>query len=264
MRIATWNVNSLRVRLELVLNWLREDGPEVVCLQETKVTDDLFPCESLREAGYEVVFSGQKTYNGVAILSRHPIRDVRTALPGAPGDDEKRFIAARIEGMHIINVYVPNGQAVGSPKFQYKLDWLNCLQTFLQDTYTPEDALVLCGDFNIAPEARDVYDPVVLDGEVLFHPDERAAFARFIAWGLGDTFRLHHEEPGVYSWWDYRGGAFRRNLGLRIDHILVTPPLARQCTAVTLERELRRLPKPSDHIPVVATFQDRCPLASGR
>jgi len=255
MRIATWNVNSLRVRLELALDWLREDGPEVVCLQETKVTDDLFPCEPLREAGYEVVFSGQKTYNGVAILSRHPIRDVRTALPGAPGDDEKRFIAACIEGMHVINVYVPNGQAVGSPKFQYKLDWLNCLQMFLQATYTPEDALVLCGDFNIAPEARDVYDPVALDGEVLFHPDERAAFARFIAWGLGDTFRLHHEEPGVYSWWDYRGGAFRRNLGFRIDHILATPPLARQCTAVTLERELRRLSKPSDHIPVVATFQ---------
>ena len=264
MRIATWNVNSLRVRLELALDWLREDGPEVVCLQETKVTDDLFPRGPLLEAGYEVAFSGQKTYNGVAILSRHPIRDVRTALPGAPGDDEKRFIAARIEGMQVINVYVPNGQAVGSPKFQYKLDWLNCLQTFLQATYTPEDALVLCGDFNIAPEARDVYDPVALDGEVLYHPAERAAFARFIAWGLGDTFRLHHEEPGWYSWWDYRGGAFRRNLGLRIDHILATPPLARQCTAVTLERELRRLPKPSDHIPVVATFQDRCPLESGR
>jgi exodeoxyribonuclease III len=255
MRIATWNVNSLRVRLELALDWLREDGPEVVCLQETKVTDDLFPREPLLEAGYEVAFSGQKTYNGVAILSRHPMRDVRTTLPGAPGDDEKRFIAARIEGMQVINVYVPNGQAVGSPKFQYKLDWLYCLQTFLQATYTPEDALVLCGDFNIAPEARDVYDPVALDGEVLYHPAERAAFARLIAWGLGDTFRLHHEEPGWYSWWDYRGGAFRRNLGLRIDHVLATPPLARQCTAVTLERELRRLPKPSDHIPVVATFR---------
>jgi exodeoxyribonuclease III len=255
MRIATWNVNSLRVRLELALDWLREDGPEVVCLQETKVTDDLFPREPLLEAGYEVAFSGQKTYNGVAILSRHPMRDVRTTLPGAPGDDEKRFIAARIEGMQVINVYVPNGQAVGSPKFQYKLDWLYCLQTFLQATYTPEDALVLCGDFNIAPEARDVYDPIALDGEVLYHPAERASFARLIAWGLVDTFRLHHEEPGWYSWWDYRGGAFRRNLGFRIDHVLATLPLARQCTAVTLECELRRLPKPSDHIPVVATFR---------
>ena len=256
MRIATWNVNSLRARLELALNWLREDGPDVVCLQETKVTDDLFPREPLMEAGYEVAFSGQKTYNGVAILSRHPIRDVQTVLPEAPGDDEKRFIAARIEGIEVINVYVPNGQEVGSPKFQYKLDWLDCLRTFLKTTYTPEDALVLCGDFNIAPEARDVYDPVALDGEVLFHPDERAAFTRLLEWGLGDTFRLHHDEPGLYSWWDYRGGAFRRNLGIRIDHILATPPLVRQCTAVTLERELRRLPKPSDHIPVVATFQD--------
>jgi exodeoxyribonuclease-3 len=255
MRIATWNVNSLRVRLDLALDWLREEGPDVVCLQETKVTDDLFPREPLLEAGYEVAFSGQKTYNGVAILSRHPIRDVQTALPTAPGDDEKRFIAAQMEGIQVINVYVPNGQEVGSPKFQYKLDWLDCLHTFLQGTSTPADALVLCGDCNIAPEARDVYDPVALDGDVLFHPDERAAFARLIAWGLGDTFRLHHEEPGLYSWWDYRGGAFRRNLGIRIDHILATPPLARQCTAVTLERELRRLPKPSDHIPVVATFQ---------
>jgi exodeoxyribonuclease-3 len=191
----------------------------------------------------------------VAILSRLPLKDVTMALPDAPGEDEKRFIAATIQGIRVINVYVPNGQEVGSPKFAYKLAWLSCLQTFLDQTHTPQDALILCGDFNIAPEARDIYDPVALDGEVLFHPDERAAFARFLSWGLGDTLRLHHEEAGLYSWWDYRGGAFRRNLGIRIDHILATPLLAQQCTGVVLARDLRRLPKPSDHIPVIATFE---------
>ena len=256
MRIATWNVNSLRARLALVVDWLKQSGPEVVCLQETKVTDDIFPAEPLAEAGYEMVFTGQKTYNGVAILSRLPMQDVVTALPEAPGENEKRFIAATLQGIRVINVYVPNGQEVGSPKFAYKLAWLERLRTFLATTYTPNDALVLCGDFNVAPEARDVYDAEKLDGEVLFHADERAAFARLLAWGLSDTLRLHNDAAGLYSWWDYRAAAFRRNLGLRIDHILVTPPLARRCTAVTFERELRRLPQPSDHIPVVATFRD--------
>jgi exodeoxyribonuclease III len=256
MRIATWNVNSLRARLALVVDWLKQRGPEVVCLQETKVTDDIFPAEPLAEAGYEMVFTGQKTYNGVAILSRLPMQDVVTALPEAPGENEKRFIAATLQGIRVINVYVPNGQEVGSPKFAYKLAWLERLRTFLATAYTPNDALVLCGDFNVAPEARDVYDAEKLDGEVLFHADERAAFARLLAWGLSDTLRLHNDAAGLYSWWDYRAAAFRRNLGLRIDHILVTPPLARRCTAVTFERELRRLPQPSDHIPVVATFRD--------
>lgn len=255
MRLATWNVNSIRARLELLLDWLRQDGPEVVCLQETKVTDALFPREPLAELGYTAAYTGQSAYNGVAILSRLPIDDVLLALPEAPGADEKRFIAATIQGMRIANVYVPNGQSVDSPKFPYKLAWLACLQRFVSTCHTPSEPLVLCGDFNIAPEARDIYDPQGLDGEVLFHPDERAAFTQFLAWGLGDTLRLHHQEAGLYSWWDYRGGAFRRNQGIRIDHILATPALAQRCTAVTLERELRRLPRPSDHIPVVATFE---------
>ncbi len=254
LRIATWNVNSLRVRLETLLPWLVQDSPDVVCLQETKVTDDLFPIQALADVGYQAAFTGQKTYNGVALLSRLPMTDVCVALPGAPPEDAKRFIAATIAGVRVINVYVPNGQAVGSPKFHYKLAWLQALQTFLATTYTPEDGLLLCGDFNIAPEARDVYDVAKAEGEILFHPDERAAFARLLAWGLCDTLRLHHQEGGLYSWWDYRAMAFRRNLGFRIDHILVTPPLVARCTAVTLERELRKLPKPSDHIPVVATF----------
>jgi exodeoxyribonuclease-3 len=255
MRIATWNVNSLRARLGIVLDWLKQDGPDVVCLQETKVTDDIFPVAPLAEIGYQSVFTGQKTYNGVAILSRLPLTDAVMALPEAPGEDEKRFIAATVAGVRVINVYVPNGQEVGSPKFLYKLAWLERLRTFLSTTYSLLDAVLLCGDFNVAPEPRDVYDPVKVDGEILYHPEERAAFARLLAWGLRDTLRLHHETGGLYSWWDYRAAAFRRNLGFRIDHILVTPPLAARCTTVTLERDLRRLPKPSDHIPVVVTLQ---------
>ena len=255
MRIATWNVNSIRARLELVLQWLEQDGPDVVCLQETKVTDDLFPIEPLQDVGYQTMFTGQKTYNGVAILSRFPIADVHTVLPNAPGDDEKRFIAASIEGVRVINVYVPNGREVSSPAFQYKLDWMECLHTYLASMYTLDDAVLLCGDFNLAPEPRDVYDAAKADGHILFHPDERAAFTRLLDWGLCDALRLHHQEAGLYSWWDYRAAAFRRNVGFRIDHLLLTPSLAEQCTDVTLERKLRRQPKPSDHIPVVATFR---------
>jgi exodeoxyribonuclease III len=256
LRIATWNVNSLRVRLETLVPWLTQDGPDVVCLQETKVTDDRFPIQALADLGYQAVFTGQKTYNGVALLSRLPITEVSPALPGAPLEDEKRFIAATIAGVRVLNVYVPNGQAVGSPKFFYKLAWLQALQTFVATAYTPEDVVLVCGDFNIAPEARDVYDAAQAEGGILFHPDERAAFARLLAWGLHDTLRLHRQEGGLYSWWDYRALAFQRNLGFRIDHILVTPPLAARCTTVTLARELRKLPKPSDHIPVIATFRE--------
>jgi exodeoxyribonuclease III len=256
MRIATWNVNSLRARLEIVMDWLTQDGPDVVCLQETKVTDDLFPIEVLATAGYQAVFTGQKTYNGVAILSRLPLTDVMLALPDAPGEDEKRFIAATVAGIRVINIYVPNGQEVGSSKFYYKLAWLERLRTYLAATYTLNDALLLCGDFNVAPEPRDVYDAAQVDGEILFHPEERAAFARLLAWGLRDALRLHHAAGGLYSWWDYRAAAFRRNLGFRIDHILVTPLVAARCTAVTLAQQLRRLPKPSDHIPVIATLED--------
>ncbi len=256
MRIATWNVNSLRVRLDILRQWLTEDGPDVVCLQETKVTDELFPSAELAATGYQAIFTGQKTYNGVAILARQPLTDVVMALPAAPGDDEKRFLAATVGGVRVINVYVPNGQAVDSPKFPYKLQWLACLHTFLLTACSPQEPLILCGDFNIAPEARDVYDPEKLAGEVLFHPEERAAFTRFLEWGLCDALRLHRQQAGLYTWWDYRAAAFRRNVGLRIDHTLLTAPLAARCTEVTFVRNLRALPKPSDHIPVVVTCQD--------
>jgi exodeoxyribonuclease-3 len=256
MRIATWNVNSLRVRLDILLDWLRQDGPEVVCLQETKVTDDLFPVQDLAAVGYDAVFTGQKTYNGVALLSRLPMTDVAMELPGNPVAEEKRFIAATIAGVRIINVYVPNGQAITSPKFAVKLSWLACLRHFVATTYSPEEPLLLCGDFNVAPESRDVYDADKAAGDILFHPDERAAFAALLTWGLRDSLRLHYSAAGLYSWWDYRALAFQRNLGFRIDHILLTAPLAARCTAVTLERDLRKLPKPSDHIPVVATLSE--------
>lgn len=254
MRIATWNVNSLRVRLDILMPWLRQGGPDVVCLQETKVVDEMFPVEHFTDAGYHVAFVGQKTYNGVAIVSRYPMTDLLTSLPQGPPENEKRFIAATIEGVRVINIYVPNGQEVNSAKFQYKLGWLQALQAFLSTTYTSEASVVLCGDFNIAPEERDVYDVAKATGNILFHDDERAAFSRLLAWGLCDTLRLHQQEAGLYSWWDYRAMAFRRNMGFRIDHILATPPMAARCTAVSLERSLRALPKPSDHIPVVATF----------
>ncbi|GIX49156.1 MAG: exodeoxyribonuclease III [Candidatus Tectimicrobiota bacterium] len=256
MRIATWNVNSLRARLELLCAWLQQEQPEVVCLQETKVADEAFPVAPLAALGYQAVYSGQKTYNGVAILSRLPLAEVSTVLPADPAAAEKRFLAATVGGLRLINVYVPNGQAVGSPKFHTKLAWLAQLHRFLATTYSPQQPLVLCGDFNVAPEPRDVYDAAKVDGEILFHPEERAAFARLLAWGLHDTLRLHHQEGGLYSWWDYRNAAFRRNWGFRIDHILVTAPLAARCTGVTLARALRAQPNPSDHIPVVATFRD--------
>jgi len=218
------------------------------------VTDDLFPVQDLAAAGYDAVFTGQKTYNGVAILSRLPMTDVAMELPGSPVAEEKRFIAATIAGVRVINVYVPNGQAIESPKFAVKLSWLACLRTFLAATYSPQEPVVLCGDFNVAPETRDVYDADKAAGDILFHPDERAAFAALLTWGLCDSLRLHCSGTGLYSWWDYRALAFQRNRGFRIDHILLTAPVATRCTAVTLERDLRKLPKPSDHIPVVATL----------
>ena len=255
LRIATWNVNSLRVRLETLAPWLTQDGPDVVCLQETKVTDDLFPIQALADLGYQVVFTGQKTYNGVALLSRLPIADVVLALPGAPLEDEKRFIAATIAGVRVINVYVPNGQAVGSPKFFYKLAWLQALQTFLATAYTSEDVVLVCGDFNVAPEDADVHDPMLWRGAIMCSEGERAAFHELCKLGLTDTLRLHHNEAGLFSWWDYRMLAFPKNRGLRIDVILASSALAKRCTAAGIDREMRKGKEPSDHAPVWAEFK---------
>lgn len=249
MRIATWNVNSLKVRLPHLLEWLAANPVEVVCLQETKSEDKNFPQAELEVAGYRSVFSGQKTYNGVAILSRLPIEAVQYGIPGFD-DEQKRVIAATIGGVRIVCVYIPNGQEVGSDKYQYKLKWLGALTPWLQEELAKHPKLALLGDYNIAPEDRDVYDPVAWQGNVLVSDAERAAFRNLLSLGLHDAFRLFEQPEKSYSWWDYRMMAFRRNMGLRIDHILVSGAL--NCSECLIDKTPRKLERPSDHTPVVA------------
>jgi len=249
MKIATWNVNSLKVRLPHLLGWLAEQQPDVVCLQETKQQDADFPHAELQAAGYHSVCSGQKTYNGVAILSRDPISDVRTGIPDF-ADEQKRVIAATIADVRIVCVYVPNGQSVDSDKYQYKLNWLAALTAWLKDELAKHPKLALLGDYNIAPEDRDVHDPQAWQGNVLVSEPEREAFKGLAALGLRDAFRLFEQDAKSYSWWDYRMLAFRRNQGLRIDHILISEAL--QCTACVINKAPRKLERPSDHTPVIA------------
>ena len=249
MKIATWNVNSLKVRLPHLLGWLAEQQPDVVCLQETKQQDTDFPHAELQAAGYHSVCSGQKTYNGVAILSREPIADVRTGIPDF-ADEQKRVIAATIADVRIVCVYVPNGQSVDSDKYQYKLNWLAALTAWLKDELAKHPKLALLGDYNIAPEDRDVHDPQAWQGNVLVSEPEREAFKGLVALGLRDAFRLFEQGGKSYSWWDYRMLAFRRNQGMRIDHILISNAL--QCTACMIDKAPRKLERPSDHTPVFA------------
>jgi exodeoxyribonuclease-3 len=254
MKIATWNVNSIRARLETVRDWMVRARPDVLCLQEIKVTDADFPASAFEELGYRVAVSGEKTYNGVAILSRHDLTSVLVGFPDYAAAGQKRLIAADVGGLRIVNAYIPNGFQPDSPKFVYKLEFIRELRRYLERLHTPGDPLVLVGDFNIAPEARDVYDPQAMEGEIGFHPDERTTLTALKSWGFEDVFRRHHEEAGLFSWWDYRAAAFRRNMGLRIDHIWATPPAAKLSTECAMDREMRALPRPSDHIPVWATF----------
>jgi exodeoxyribonuclease-3 len=256
MKLATWNVNSLRVRLPQVLAWLARETPDVLCLQETKVPDEEFPEAAVREAGYFAAFSGQKTYNGVAILSRQPATAVLGELPGVE-PAQRRFLAAAFDGIRVINVYVPNGESVDSDKYRYKLAWLESLTTYLRVELTAHPRLAVLGDFNIAPEDRDVYDPQAWQGQVLFSEPERAALQRLFALGLQDSFRLFDQPEASYSWWDYRQAGFRRNRGLRIDHILASPELAGACRACRIDVEPRRAERPSDHAPVIAEFGAR-------
>jgi exodeoxyribonuclease-3 len=249
MKLATWNVNSLKVRLPHLLEWLAANPVDVVCLQETKQQDADFPHAELQEACYHSVFSGQKTYNGVAILSREPISDVQYGIPDFE-DEQKRVIAATVGGIRVVCVYIPNGQEVGSDKYQYKLKWLGALTAWLKVELARYPKLALLGDYNIAPEDRDVYDPVAWKGNVLVSEPERAAFQGMLQLGLADTFRMFEQEEKSYSWWDYRMMAFRRNMGLRIDHILVSSVL--QCKACHIDKAPRKLERPSDHTPVVA------------
>lgn len=249
MKLATWNVNSLKVRLPHLLEWLAANPVEVMCLQETKQQDADFPQAALQEAGYHSVFSGQKTYNGVAILSREPISDVQYGIPNFE-DEQKRVLAATIGGVRVVCVYIPNGQEVGSDKYQYKLKWLAALHDWLAGEMKKYPKLALLGDYNIAPEDRDLYDPVGWAGNVLVSEPERAAFQGLVQLGLRDAFRLFEQAEKSYSWWDYRMMAFRRNMGLRIDHILISDALS--CASCLIDKAPRKLERPSDHTPVVA------------
>jgi exodeoxyribonuclease-3 len=257
LSLATWNVNSLKIRLPHLLAWLNTRPVDIVCLQETKLVDASFPVQELADAGYRCHFSGQKTYNGVAILLRSDrtgaAGELATELPGLE-DPQKRLIALTVDGMRIVCAYFPNGQAVGSEKYGYKLQWMQALHAWLGAQLEQHPQLALLGDFNIAPEDRDVYDPASWAGQILCSDAEREAFRGLLALGLGDAFRQFEQPERSFTWWDYRDLAFRRKMGLRIDHILLSAALARRCTACEIDVELRRLERPSDHAPVVATL----------
>ena len=250
MKLATWNVNSLKVRLPQVLDWLAANPIEVLCLQETKQQDADFPEDELQAAGYHSVFIGQRTYNGVAILSREKASDVQTGIPGFE-DEQKRVIAATFGDLRVVCVYIPNGQSIDSDKYQYKLGWLRALHDWLKQELVRYPKLVLLGDYNIAPEDRDVHDPAAWVGNVLVSEPERDAFRALQALGLKDSYRLFEQPEKTFSWWDYRMMAYRRNMGMRIDHILISEPLVPQCKSCVIDKAPRKLERPSDHTPVV-------------
>jgi exodeoxyribonuclease III len=256
MKLATWNVNSIRARHERLLGWLASAAPDVVCLQETKVEDAGFPFEALATAGFHAVTLGQRSYNGVAILSREPATEVTRGFEDDDPDDQARVIAATVRGVRVISVYVPNGQEVGSDKYAYKLAWLARLRRYLDRSCDPQTPLALCGDMNVAPDERDVYDPVAWRGSVLCSDAERAGLEHALAWGLSDLFRKHHADGGQYSWWDYRGVSLFKNQGLRIDHIFATASLAQRCTACVIDRAARKGHNASDHAPVIAELSE--------
>jgi len=250
MKFATWNVNSLNVRLPHVLDWLQSNQPDVLCLQETKQEDHKFPYADLQAIGYQAVHIGQKTYNGVAIISRHAMTDIQHNIPQF-ADEQQRVIAATIAGKRVVCAYIPNGQAVDSDKYQYKLRWLTALNGWLKKELSLHPNLLLLGDYNIAPEDRDCHDPSAWLGQVLVSPAERAAFQALLDLGLHDSFRLFDQADKSFSWWDYRMMGFRRNLGMRIDHILVSDALKSHCAAAHIDKAPRKLERPSDHTPVV-------------
>jgi len=255
MKIASWNVNSLNVRMPHLTNWLAAAAPDVVALQETKLEDSKFPVEAISALGYRSVFAGQKTYNGVAILARGELQDARSDVDGLV-DPQRRILAATVDGVRIVNLYVVNGQQVGSEKFAYKLDWLGKMRDFLTAELQRFPQLVVLGDFNIAPADADVHDPAAWHEQVLCSTPERDAFKALLELGLHDTFRLFESGAGHYTWWDYRQGAFRRNLGLRIDLILASEALRPRCRAAGIDRAPRTLERPSDHTPVFLELAD--------
>jgi exodeoxyribonuclease-3 len=254
VKLATWNINSIRARTERLLTWLGNEQPDVLCLQETKVEDSGFPIEALRMRGYEVATYGQRSYNGVAIAARAPLSDVARGFGDGEPDDDARLIAATVGGLRVVCVYVPNGQDLTSDKYTYKLAWYQRLRRFLERTASATDRLVVCGDMNVTADDRDVCDPVKWGGQIHCSEPERAALADLLAFGLVDLFRAKNPDGGVYSWWDYRGVAFFKNQGLRIDYIFATQPVAEHCTACTIDRNARKGQDASDHAPVIATL----------
>ena len=250
MKLATWNVNSLKVRLPQLIAWLQQRGPDVVCLQETKLEDPNFPCAEIEAAGYRTLFCGQKTYNGVAVLSRSDAIDAVRCIPRFD-DEQKRVLAATVDGVRVVCVYCPNGESVDSPKYTYKLAWYAALRDWLAEELARHPQLAVLGDFNVAPADRDVHDPRLWEGKVLFSGPERAALQRLMDLGLKDSFRLFEQPEQSFSWWDYRMNQFKRNMGLRIDHILVSEPLAARAKASFIDRDVRAQERPSDHAPVV-------------
>lgn len=258
MKIATWNVNSIRVRLPHVVRWLREQSPDVLCLQELKTPDEEFPRADFEAEGYVCAVAGQKTYNGVAVLARQPLDDVAVGLPHLAPDHplnvQRRLLAATVGGVRVLCAYLPNGEAVGSEKFDFKLAFFRELERYLGSWLLPSEPACLCGDFNVAPEAIDLYDPAGWEGQVLCTREEREGLERLRRVGLEDCFRKHHAEGGRYSWWDYRMKAFQRKRGIRIDHLWATSVLAARCTSADIDQAPRGWDRPSDHAPVWAEF----------
>ena len=259
MRIATWNVNSVNARIETVLDWFRQAAPDVACLQEIKCVDEKFPSEPFESLGYNVAVHGQKSYNGVAILSKLPLSDVRSGLPGGDGDEQARYLEAVVESqrpVRVASIYVPNGNPLGGEKFAYKLAWMRRLHAHAQDLLELEEALVLCGDYNVIPEPSDARNPEGWTGDALFQPESRAAFRALKHLGLADAHEAAGEPAGVYTFWDYQAGAWQRNNGIRIDFHLLSPQAADRLTGIATHRETREREKPSDHVPVMIDLRD--------
>ena len=253
MRIASWNINSLRRRQDRLFAWLEATRPDIVCLQETKCTDDQFPVLALEAVGYHSAYHGEKSYNGVAILAKAELKDVRPSLCDEVIDPQARVIAATVSNIRVFSIYAPNGQAVGSPAYEYKLNWYARLRDCLSKE--KDEEMVVCGDFNVAPEDIDVYDPDLWHGAIMCSEDERKAFRELCKVGLRDTLRLHHKEGSLFSWWDYQMRAFEKNRGLRIDAILASESLAKKCSASGIDIDMRKGKEPSDHAPVWAEFK---------
>ena len=257
VKIATWNVNSLRAREDLVLDWLEREDPDVLCMQETKLTDQEFPEDPFGDLDYDVEFFGQRAYNGVAIAAHEPLNEVQKGFAGDDKKSEKRLIAATIEDIRVVDIYLPNGQSLDSDKFPYKLGWMDNLAAFLEETCDPSQPLILTGDFNLCPTALDGHPDISRPGDIFFSDEERGRYQRLLDWGLTDAFRhLYPDQEKAFTWWDYRAGGWERDRGLRIDHFLVTAPVLERVKDVIIHRSMRAEESPSDHVPVMLELED--------